>query len=195
MGLPTNWLTTYSPAPCDLFLSADPVHLDRLAAAKRIRVKSRTVVATNSLAAIGPDKGSAISKPRDLLNVKHIALADPVSPLGKCSSDYLERIGIHQALIPKAVLVDNSRAILAAIRSGRADAGLAFASDAAKAVDCRILFPIDPAEASLAYSAAVCRGEREKDSQSLLDFFATSTAQRCFRRCGLTLPSKSRTEQ
>lgn len=179
-------------APCDLFLSADPLHLDRLAAEKRIRNKSRTVVATNSLAAIGPTHGPRISKPHDLLNVKRLALADPASPLGKCSQKYLERIGIYQALIAKTVLVDNSRAILAAIRSGRADAGMAFESDAANATDCRILFSVDPAEASLAYSAAVCRGEREQNAQSLLDYFATPTAQRCFRRCGLTRPSKGR---
>ncbi len=179
-------------APCDLFVSADPVHLDRLAAEKRIRSKSRRIVATNSLAAVGPDKGSEVSKPSDLLNVSQIVLADPASPLGKCSRGYLEHLQIYEALLPKALTVDNSRAILAAIRSGRAEAGLAFASDAARATGCRILFTIDPAKASLAYSAAVCKGAREKDSQALLEFFASPTAQRCFRRCGLTLPGKSR---
>ena len=69
-----------------------PVHLDRLAAEKRIRVKSRRVVATNSLAAIGPEKGpKTISTPRGLLTVRHIVLADPASPLGKCSQEYLEQ--------------------------------------------------------------------------------------------------------
>jgi molybdate transport system substrate-binding protein len=182
-------------SPCDLFISADPIHLDRLASAKLIPIKSRKVVATNSLAAIGPGKiGSPISSPRDLLapSVKHIALADPASPLGKCSRAYLERLGIYLELFPKIVPVDNSRAILAAIRSGCADAGLAFASDAAKAADCRILFTIDPAEAGLSYFAAVCNGERKKDAQSLLEFFGTPLAQRCFRRCGLTLPKKRR---
>jgi molybdate transport system substrate-binding protein len=178
-------------APCDLFVSADAVHLDRLAAEKRIRPKSRKVVATNSLAIIGPVKGLEISSPRDLVNARHVVLADPASPLGKFSQTYLRRIGIYEALIPKAVMVDNSRAVLAAIRSGRALAGLAFASDAAKAADCRLLFSIDPAEASLNYSAVVCTGPREKDTQSLLDFFASPAAQRCFRRCGLTLPKNS----
>jgi len=180
-------------APCDLFVSADPTHLDRLSAAKLIRAKSRKVVATNSLSAIGPSESrTSISKPRDLLaaSVKHIALADPASPLGKCSHAYLDRLGIYAKLREKIVPVDNSRAILAAIRSGCADAGLAFSSDAAKAAGCRILFAIDPAEAGLSYSAAVCDGERQKDAQALLDFFDTPAAQRCFRRCGLSLPKK-----
>ena len=122
---------------------------------------------------------------------RHLVLADPASPLGKCSRAYLEQIDLYDALLPRAVHVDNSRAVLAAIRSGRADAGLAFASDVAKATDCRLLFSIDPAEASLTYFAAVCSGRREKDAQALLDFFQTPAAQRSFRRCGLTLPRRN----
>jgi molybdenum ABC transporter molybdate-binding protein len=179
-------------APCDLFVSADPLHLERLQAEKRLEPKSRRVVATNSLAAIGPDKQSTVAAPRDLLDLKCIALADPASPLGKCSRTYLERHEIYERLLPRAVHVDNSRAILAAIRSGRAEAGLAFASDAAKATDCRLLFAIDPAEASLEYAAAVCHGQRERDARALLEFFHAPAAQRCFRRCGLTLPTKQR---
>ena len=79
---------------CDLFVLADPVHLDRLAAAKLIEIRTRRLVATNSLAAIGPSETSlTVAGPRDLLlsDVKLIALADPASPLGKCSQAYLDR--------------------------------------------------------------------------------------------------------
>jgi molybdate transport system substrate-binding protein len=179
-------------APCDLFVSADPAHIKRLAAAKKIVTGSKKTVATNCLAAIGSQEEGAATSPSSLLQAKQFVLADPDSPLGKCSRTYLEQIGIYATLQPKLVLVDNSQAVLAAIRSGAADAGLAFASDAAKANGCRILFAIDPAEASLNYTAAVCRGKREADSQSLLDFFSTLPAQRCFRRCGLTLPDNRR---
>ena len=181
-------------APCDVFISADPIHLDRLASAKLIRTKSRQVLATNSLAAIGPhEQSSAISSPHDLLapSVKHIALADPASPLGKCSHAYLNGLGIYNQLLAKIVPVDNSRDS-PAIRSGRADAALAFASDAAKAAECRILFRVDPSEAGLSYFGVTCNGVRKKDSQSLLNFFSTPLAQRCFRRCGLTLPKRIR---
>ena len=56
------------------------------------------------------------------------------------------------------------------------------------------MFSIDPSEASLTYSAAICSGQREQDSQSLLDFFESPAAQRCFRRCGLTLPETGRSK-
>jgi molybdate transport system substrate-binding protein len=181
-------------APCDLFVSADPIHLDRLAAAKLIQIKSRQLVAANSLAAIGPSETSkAVADPRDLLlpDVKLIALADPASPLGKCSQAYLDRLGIYETLQSKVVSVDNSRAILAAVRSGRADVGLAFASDAARATDCQTLFTIDPSEAGVSYFGAICNDKRAQDAQALLNFFATALAQRCLRRCGLALPKKA----
>jgi molybdenum ABC transporter molybdate-binding protein len=182
-------------APCDLFLSADSIHLDRLAAADLTRADSRVVLAANSLAAIGPkDAGDAIRKPRDLIakRVMHVALADSASPLGKCSETYLRSLGLYETLLPKVLHVDNSRGILAAIDSGHAEAGLAFASDAANATHCKTLFTIDPAIASLEYSAAVVHGgRRSEDAQLLLEFFSTPVARRCFRRCGLALPKRS----
>ena len=182
-------------APCDLFLSADSTHLDRLATAGLVRPDSKVVLAANSLAAIGPkDEGKAIRGPNDLMgkHVKHVAMAAAESPLGKCSRAYLQSVGLYESLLAKAVFVDNSRGILAAIASGLAEAGLAFASDAAHATHCKILFTIDPAAASLEYSAAVVHGgQRSADAQSLLVFLATPVARRCFRRCGLAMPKRS----
>ena len=175
-------------APCDLFVSADPAQIKRLTAAKKIVAGSKKSVASNCLAAIGAPDEESLTTPLSLLQAKQFVLADPDSPLGKCSLAYLEQIGIYADLKPTLVIFDNSQAVLAAIRSGAADAGLAFASDASKAQGCRILFAIDPVEASANYIAAVCRGKREKEAQLLLDFFSTLPAQRCFRRCGLTLP-------
>ena len=149
----------------------------------------------NSLAVIGPESSAAMKGPRDLLRCRHLVLADPASPLGKCSRDYLEREGIYQDLLPKTVLVDNSRGILAAIRTGRAEAGIAFASDAAQAAECRTRLAIDPTQAGIAYSAAICTGQREGDSQALLNFLTSPLGQRCFRRCGLTLPRKKTTSK
>jgi molybdenum ABC transporter molybdate-binding protein len=186
-------------APCDAFISADPVHIDRLTVANRIEPESRMVVGTNSLAAIGAaaparsEEIAAIGTAADLLSpeVKHVALADPASPLGKCSQAYLAGLGIYDAVLAKAVHVDNAQAVPAAVRSGCADAGLALASDAARAKDCRILFSVDPSIAQLSYTAAVVRnGQRESDARELLAFFGTPLAQRCLLRCGLILPPR-----
>ena len=181
-------------APCDLFISADAAHLDHLSAAGLTDAGQQRVVATNSLVAIGTTEIRAhVRKPVDLLApaVKHIAVAEPACPLGKYSQAYLHTTGYIDDLMSKVVQVDNSRGVLAALASGRAQAGLAFASDAAHAPDCQVLFTITGASDSLLYCAAVVeRGQRGEDARKLLDFFSTPVAQRCFRRCGFALPKQ-----
>jgi molybdenum ABC transporter molybdate-binding protein len=180
-----------SGASCDIFLSADSSHLERLAAAKRISGGFRAV-AMNSLAVIGPRSNAAINSVRDLPSTKQLVVADPASPLGNCTKVYLQRMGVYESVAQKAIVVDNSRAIMAAIRSGRADAGIAFASDAEKAADCQVLFAIEPSAAKVTYSAAICNGQRQKETLALLEFIRSAPAERCFRRCGFTMPTRRR---
>jgi molybdate transport system substrate-binding protein len=186
-------------APCDLFVSADRTDLDRLAEQGKLATGEPRVVATNTLVALGPrGMRRTVKKLSDLATerIKHIVLADPECPLGRHSQACLRQAGYYDVLVKKAVHVDNSRAVLAALSAGRAEAALAFASDAAKATDCETLFAIDDNASALAYWGAVVRGgQREHEAQRLLDFFATPLARRCFRRCGLALaenrPQKS----
>ncbi len=122
-------------APGDLFISAEVSVIDRLQAAGMLAPRSRRVVAANSLVAIAPQEIRGVRKLADLLTarVRRIALAEPACPLGKYSRDYLRAAGAYDALLPKVLHVDNSRAVLSAVASGAVDAGLAFASDAARA--------------------------------------------------------------
>jgi molybdenum ABC transporter molybdate-binding protein len=183
-----------SGAPCDLLITADPLHLDRLDAAQLLHSASRTVLAANSLTVIGPHTAPTLRKPDELLDpaFKCIALADPDSPLGKCSRAYLETRGLYERLLAKSVRADNSRAVLASLAAGRADTGLAFGSDTTHA-DCKILLAVDPAVASLEYWAAVVRtGRRAVDAEALLKFFATPQARRLFLTRGFAAPKRRR---
>ena len=175
-------------APCDLFVSADTAHLDRLQSSGFIEASSCRKLATNGLAAIAPlGRTIGVRRPRDLLSsaVKHVALADPACPLGKLSKQFLETSGLYEPLRPKALFVDNSRGILAAIHSGVADVGLAFTSDAAKTGECQTLFQLRPTQASIDCAAAVgSRSANAAEANRLLEFFVSPTARRCFRRCG-----------
>jgi molybdate transport system substrate-binding protein len=177
-----------SGAPCDLFVSADAAHLDRLQAAGFVEAGSTRKLATNGLAVIAPvGRTIGVRRPRDLLSntVKQVALADPACPLGKLSKQFLEASGLYEPLRPKALFVDNSRGILAAIHSGVAEVGLAFTSDAAKTSECQTLFQLRPGQASIDCAAAVgCRTGNAAEANRLLDFFVSPAARRCFRRCG-----------
>src|SRR5262245_4049666 len=175
-------------APADLFLSADSPQLDRLEAAGLVERSARRPLAENSLAAIGPaGQAPSIRRPTDLARAStlRVALAHPASPLGGYTRIYLEKLGLYTSLLSRVALVDNSRAVVAAVRSGQADVGLAYGSDAARADGCRVLFRVDPRSLSICYAAAlVGRSDQPEQARALLDFLTSVPAARRFRRCG-----------
>src|SRR5581483_10539731 len=143
--------------PADLFLSADVHQLDRLDQVGVLESDSRTFLAENTLAAIAlADSTLRISRPEDLLHpsVRRLALADPASPLGNYTRAYLESLGHYASLLPRVVPVDNSRAVVAAVRAGQADVGLVYGSDAVSTSACRLLFRARPGDAPIRYAAA-----------------------------------------
>jgi molybdate transport system substrate-binding protein len=175
-------------APCEIFITAAPIELDRLAAKALILDESRRLIASNTLAVIGATGLENVRKVTDLLSshVRHIALAEPVTPLGRHSQAYLQAAGIYDRLVAKVVWVDNSRAVLSAVASKATDVGLAFASDAGRDGDWRTLFRVPASKAKSRYEAAVIRGsEHSAGVLALLEFLDSPRARRCFRRCGL----------
>jgi molybdate transport system substrate-binding protein len=175
-------------APADLFLTAAPEPLDRLQAAHLLRPGSRVAVAENTLAALSPsDWPVPVRKPADLRRpeVARLALAGPTCPLGAYARAWLEAAGLG-GLLPRAVLLDNSVAVVAALRAGRADVGLIYASDAARAEGCRLLFRVRHPSVVIRYeAAALAHGHLPGPAQALLDFLTSPAAATRFRRCGL----------
>jgi molybdenum ABC transporter molybdate-binding protein len=172
-------------ARADLFLTADVRQLDRLAAARLVQAGSRTVLAENTLAAIGPAaREVAVRRPADLVGAR-VALSSPTSPLGGYVRAWLEARGLYEAVRRRALLVDNSRAVAAAVRAGRADVGLVYHSDAVRAAGCRLLFRARRPAVPIAYAAAVLRrGRQPEEARALLDFLAAPAAAARYRRCG-----------
>jgi molybdate transport system substrate-binding protein len=175
-------------APADLFLSADQRQMDRLDAAGLLARGARVPLAENRLAALAPaGHRTTVRRPADLAGptVVRIALANPACPLGGYTRAYLERLGLYDRLLPRVVPVDNSRSVVAAVRGGRADVGLAYASDAARAEGCRLLFRAGRPAAPIRYEGAVVRrGRQAHQAGALLAFLTSPDAARAFRRCG-----------
>jgi molybdenum ABC transporter molybdate-binding protein len=181
-------------APGDVFLSAEPSELDRLDAAHLLADGSRQIIAKNGLAIVGGTKASPVKKPADLLSskFKRVVLAEPACPLGQYSKTYLEQAGVYDKLQAKSLLVDNSRAVLTAIASGAAQAGVAFSSDATTQRAWRLLLSVPTSKAAVTYVAAIIdRGGPLEDVQGLNHFLRSTTAARCYRRCGLRPVLKS----
>jgi molybdenum ABC transporter molybdate-binding protein len=175
-------------APADLFLAADGRSLERLEQAGLAERRARTALAENTLAVIGPpNTNSRIRRTSDLLRpeIGRVALAARGSPLGEYSHAYLDRAGLYDNLAARALVVDNARGVVAAVRSGRADAGLAYASAAARATDCQVLLRIRKSPGPIRYLGTVlARGHRVEQARALLDFFTAPGSLRRFAQCG-----------
>jgi molybdate transport system substrate-binding protein len=182
-------------APVDLFIAAASEPMDCLEAGGLVELGSRTPLAANTLAAIAPaDRPLEVADASDLLGpaVGRIALAKPGCPLGAYSREYLEGLGLYEKLLPRALQLDNSRSVVAAVQTGQADVGLAYGSDAARASGCRVLFRVRQRPTPIQCTAALLRrGRRLEDARALLEFLASRAAARRFRQCGF-LPSPER---
>jgi molybdate transport system substrate-binding protein len=175
-------------ASVDLFLTADPAQLDRLAAQAAVQADTVTALAENTLAAVGSaDLLAAVRRPADLLGtgVARVALAAPGCPLGGYTRAYLEGLGLYEALRERSVLVDHSRAVVAAVQAGQADAGLVYGSAMATAPGCRVLFRVRHPLAPIRYAGAVVSRSRQTTrSRHFLDFLTSAQAARRFRQYG-----------
>jgi molybdenum ABC transporter molybdate-binding protein len=181
-------------ATSDLFLSANLAQLERLAAAG-LTLTAPVKLAENALAAIARADAEIIAKrPAELLgaSVPRVALAMPPCPLGRYTRAYLEEMGLYNALLARALRVDNARNVVAAVQSGQAQAGFVYGSAAASTTDCRILFRVPRRSLAVGYAGAVLTvGRQPEQAKDFLSFLGSSDARKRFRRAGF-LPGKQR---
>ena len=175
-------------ADMDLFLTADPCHLDLLTARRVVQADTVTALAENTLTAIGPSALTAlVRRPRDLLGVgiPRAALATPSCPLGAYTRAYLGKLGLYEAVLKRAVLVDHSRSVVAAVQAGQAEAGLVYTSATVTAPGCRVLFRVLRSRLPIRYAGAVLsHSRRPAQARHFLEFLASAQAARRFQDCG-----------
>lgn len=175
-------------APVDLFLTADIRHLRELRHAGAIDAASLTPLAENSLAAVSLGKPpSTVRGVADLAGIERIALAAPSTPLGRYTRLYLRQQGLYEQLLPGALLADNSRGVMTAVRAGQAAVGLAYGSDLGIFPDCRLLFTVEKPPVRMRFTAALVRHAQQPEAaRHFLEFLASPQAAQRFRRCGFT---------
>jgi molybdate transport system substrate-binding protein len=181
-------------SPGHLFLTADPLQLDRLRAARLLLPGPGVSLAENGLAAVAcSDRSCPVQKPADLArnDAIRVAIAGADCPLGRYTNAYLAGRNLYERVLRRAVRVENSRAVLAAVRAGQADLGVVYSSDAARADRCRTLFRVRRPPIPIQYSGAlVNRGPDLGSARRLLDFLASPRAAQRFRQCGF-LPART----
>jgi molybdate transport system substrate-binding protein len=116
---------------------------------------------------------------------KRIAIGDPAAvPAGVYAREYLERVGLWEALQPKLVPVSNVRAALASVENGSADAAFAYETDAVGATHARAALVISgDAAPRIVYPAAiVSRAPNRTGAEQLLTYLRSAAAAAVFAR-------------
>jgi molybdate transport system substrate-binding protein len=177
-------------APADLFLSADELKMDALAAKGLIDRASRVSVLSNTLVIVVPSTGAQhLTRPRDLTERRFasIAVAEPSTvPAGIYARTWLTRLGFWKAIAPKVVPTDNVRAALAAVASGNVDAAIVYRSDMVGATRVRIAYAVPRLEGpAISYPfAAVAGSEHPAEAKRFLAYLRTKAARDVFVRHG-----------
>jgi len=174
-------------APADAFLSADVTQMDRLERAGLVRKEDRKVLLSNQMVVIVPASSSLnIAEPKDLANAQHVAVGDPESvPAGIYAKQWLDSVGMWLTIQPKIVPTLDVRAALAAVESGRAEAGIVYRTDAGISQNVRIAYAV-PVETGprIVYPVARLASSKKKSAAEFVDFLSGPGAKAIFVRHG-----------
>ncbi len=137
-------------APADLFFSADEAKMDGLEKKDLLLPGTRRSLLSNLLVIVVPADASAAPKSAaDLAKpeFKKLALAETQTvPAGIYAREYLQKLGLWDAVKEKVVPAENVRAALAAVESGNVEAGIVYKTDSLISKKVKIAVEIPAAE-------------------------------------------------
>ena len=176
-------------APVDIFISADETQMAVIEQAGRLVQGTRTSLLSNQLVLIAPSNGAAtMHGPSDLRTeaIRRIAIGQPDSvPAGVYGRQWLEKLGLWNAVKSKMVPLPSVRATLAAVREGRADAGIVYATDAKTTDDVRVVYSVPADEGPpIRYPAAVVNGPHTSEAAAFLRYLQSAEARATFEAAG-----------
>jgi molybdate transport system substrate-binding protein len=181
-------------APADIIVSADELRVDQLEKAGLLLPGTRRTVLANSLVLVVASDTTNITTFADLTkpSVRRVVFGDPATvPVGTYSKEHLSKLALWEPLQNKSVFVDNVRAVLAAVESGNADAGIVYKTDALISRKVKIAVEVALGEGpSITYPAAVVKETKSPDSaRKLVEWFSSAEAQAVFAKHGFLPPN------
>ena len=137
-------------APADIVATADEASMDVADDFELVDRGSRAMFATNTLVGIVPTNNPASVSTLEQANAADVNLVvcAPQVPCGALSQTVAEAAGITLEPVSEELQVSN---VLGKVRSGQADAGLVYATEAALAQEEVTVFEIDGADEILNY--------------------------------------------
>lgn len=176
-------------APVHVFVSADAAQMDVAERSGRTVPGSRRDLLSNTLVVVTPATGgSSVQRPEDLARsgVRRVALGNPeIVPAGVYARQWLEDLQLWGAVAPKVVPALTVRAALAAVRAGRVDAGVVYATDARTEPAVKVVYQVAVAEGPpIRYPAAVVHSDREREAAAFISFLSGPEARALFESAG-----------
>ncbi len=178
-------------APSDLFLSASPHEIERLAAAGLVVENAKCTLAGNTLVVVVPVNGQSLDALHDLVDPRfeRIGLANPrTAPLGRYTKQALEATNLQTRLEGRQILAEHARQVVDYVARGEVDAAILYATDAQRFADrVSIALEIDPdLHEPIAYQAVLLVDERPRYwAERLFEFLCSDTGRAWFVESGL----------
>ncbi len=165
-------------ARADVFFSASVAWMVYLEGEGRV-AGSVVEPLENRLVVVGPKGSARLTAPADLMQKKRLALADPESvPAGIYAKEALVCAGLWEGLASHVIPALDVRAALLAVRTGAADAGIVYASDALVEQEVAVLFEWPEAcRPDVRYAAGVLHGAPHPEAAAAFLRFATAPAR------------------
>jgi molybdate transport system substrate-binding protein len=178
--------------PADLFFSADEAKMDALEEKGLLLPGTRRSLLSNSLVIIVPaDAAAAPKSAADLVKpeFKKLALAEPRTvPAGIYAREYLQKLGLWDAVKGKVVPTENVRAALAAVESGNVEVGIVYKSDSLISKKAKIAVEIPAAEEpKISYPIAVLKSSKQPErARKFAEYLAGPVARSVFEKFGFS---------
>ena len=181
-------------APFDLFISASPAEMERLAVGKKLALGTRRALVTNALVVVvrkglaPPEKLEGLSDPR----FAKIAVGNPATvPAGRYAAQALNAARLLPGVKNRLVFGENVAQVLDYVIRGEVDAGLVYATDANHAGASVVPGPPAPASGHdpIVYEGGVIAGSKSAArARAFLEFLSGKTGQAIFARDGFGPP-------
>ncbi|HEV3137478.1 MAG TPA: molybdate ABC transporter substrate-binding protein [Pirellulales bacterium] len=182
-------------AEADLFLSASSEWAEFLAK-ERLVNEQRDLLGNQLVVVVPADSTIRINELGDLVQpkIRHLALADPKSvPAGIYASQALEKLGLWKPLESRIAGAADVRQALHFVKTGAAEVGIVYATDAAASKAVRIAIRIEPKLSEpIRYPLILLEhGATNPVAVAFYEFLNSPSAGAIFRRHGFLVPTSA----
>lgn len=176
-------------SPADVFASADETNMDKAQQADLLNTATLDLFASNTLVGIVPADNPASVSTLDEANAKgvNLVICAPQVPCGALSQKLAHRAGISLNAVSEEQQVSD---VLGKVRSGQADAGLVYATDAALFPAEVNVFDIDGATEEVNHYpiARTANAKHPGLADAFIEFVRSETGQAILESNGFNTP-------